>query len=147
PAGLSASTFPPKLWRLVNSPRVRSVRWDSRAQRLLSNRSLFQQELLSLGDTHRDGGLGAGAVPHTFRATQLRSFVWQLYGYGFRKVLGRVGSAALGAARVWLHYSNPCFRCDHPNLLLRIKRRSAANRQQPAAGREGHRRPPCGSQQ
>ncbi|RMB97404.1 hypothetical protein DUI87_26132 [Hirundo rustica rustica] len=34
-----------------------------------------------------------------------------------------------------------------PDLLLRIRRRSAANTQRRAAGPEGRRRPPCGSQQ
>ncbi|XP_036261301.1 basic salivary proline-rich protein 4-like [Molothrus ater] len=147
PAGLSAGTFPAKLWRLVNSPRVRSVRWDSRAQGLLIDRCLLERELLSSGHAHRGRGHGPAPVPHTFRATQFRSFVRQLYRYGFRKVPGWVGSAAPGDAGAWLHYCNPCFRRDRPDLLLRIKRRSAANRQRPAAGREGRRHPPCGSQQ
>ncbi|XP_058664031.1 uncharacterized protein LOC131559631, partial [Ammospiza caudacuta] len=131
PAGLSARTFPAKLWRLVNSPRVRSVRWDSCAQGLLIDRSLLEPELLSSGRAHRGRGHGPAPVPDTFRATQFRSFVRQLYRYGFRKVLG----------------CNPCFRRDRPDLLLRIKRRSAANRQRPAAGRDGRRRPPRCSQQ
>ncbi|NWW42141.1 HSF5 protein, partial [Panurus biarmicus] len=140
PAGLNASTFPAKLWRLVNSPRVRSVRWDSQAQGLLIDRSLFERELLSPGDAQ-------GPAPHTFRATRFCSFVRQLYRYGFHKVPGRVGAAAPGDGGAWLHYRNPSFRRDRPDLLLRIKRRTAANGQRPAAGREGRRRPPCGSQQ
>uniref|UniRef100_A0A8C3UQ37 HSF-type DNA-binding domain-containing protein n=1 Tax=Catharus ustulatus TaxID=91951 RepID=A0A8C3UQ37_CATUS len=140
PAGLNASTFPAKLWHLVNSPRVRSVRWDSRGQGLLIDRSLFERELLRPGNAR-------GPAPHTFRATQFRSFVRQLYRYGFRKVPGWLGSAVPGDAGAWLHYMNPCFRRDRPELLLRIQRRSAANRQRLAAGREGRRRPPRGSQQ
>ncbi|RLV63459.1 hypothetical protein DV515_00018251, partial [Chloebia gouldiae] len=140
PAGLCAGTFPAKLWRLANSPRVRSVRWDSRAQGLLIDRSLFERELLSPGDAQ-------GPAPRPFRATRFRSFVRQLYRYGFRRVPGRAGSAAPADAGAWLHYSNPCFRRDRPDLLLRVRRRSAANRQRPAAGREGRRCPPCGSQQ
>ncbi|NXR43511.1 HSF5 protein, partial [Zosterops hypoxanthus] len=139
PAGLNAGTFPAKLWRLANSPRVRSVRWDSLARGLLIDRCLFERELL------RPGG-SQGPAPHTFRATQFRSFVRQLNRYGFRKVPGWVGAAAPGDAGAWLHYTNPCFRRDRRDLLLRIRRRSAANRQRPAAGREGRRRPPCGSQ-
>ncbi|NWZ74413.1 HSF5 protein, partial [Acrocephalus arundinaceus] len=84
PAGLSARTFPAKLWRLVNSPRVRSVCWDSQARGLLIDHSLFQRELLSPGGAQ-------GPAPHTFRATQFRSFVRQLNRYGFRKVPGRAG--------------------------------------------------------
>ncbi|XP_058681834.1 uncharacterized protein LOC131572605 [Poecile atricapillus] len=127
PAGLNAKSFPAKLWHLVNSPRVLSVRWDSQAQGLLIDRSLFERELL------RPGG-DQGPAPHTFRATQFRSFVRQLYRYGFRKVPGRAGAAAPGGAGAWLHYTNPCFRRDCPELLRRIKCRTAANRQPPAAG-------------
>ncbi|RMB97282.1 hypothetical protein DUI87_26178 [Hirundo rustica rustica] len=78
PAGLGAGTFPAKLWSLANDPRVRSLRWDSEARGLLVDRSLFERELL------RPGG-AQGPAPHAFRATQFRSFVRQLYRYGFRK--------------------------------------------------------------
>ncbi|RMB88482.1 hypothetical protein DUI87_35129 [Hirundo rustica rustica] len=78
PAGLGAGTFPAKLWSLVNDPRVRSLRWDSEARGLLVDRSLFERELL------RPGG-AQGPAPNAFRATQFRSFVRQLYRYGFRK--------------------------------------------------------------
>ncbi|RMB91455.1 hypothetical protein DUI87_32247 [Hirundo rustica rustica] len=140
PAGLGAGTFPAKLWSLANDPRVLSVRWDSEARGLLIDRSLFERELL------RPGG-AQGPAPHAFRATQFRSFVRQLNRYGFRKVPGRAGAAAPGDAGAWLHYTNPWFRRDRPDLLLRIRRRSAANTQRRAAGPEGHRPPPCGSQQ
>ncbi|RMB97640.1 hypothetical protein DUI87_25902 [Hirundo rustica rustica] len=139
PAGLGAGTFPTKLWSLANDPRVLSVRWDSEARGLLVDRSLFERELL------RPGG-AQGPAPHAFRATQFSSFVRQLYRYGFRKVPGRAGAAAPGDAGAWLHYTNPWFRRDpRPDLLLRIRRRSAANTQRRAAGPEGHRPPPCGS--
>ncbi|XP_063275857.1 uncharacterized protein LOC134562403 [Prinia subflava] len=140
PAGLRARTFPAKLWRLLNSPRVRSLRWDSRARGLLVDRCLFERELLSPGGAQ-------GPAPGTFRATQFRSFVRQLYRYGFHKVPGRTGVAAAGDAGDWLHYSNPWFRRDRPDLLLRIRRRTAANRQRRAAGREGRCPRPCGSRQ
>ncbi|RMC04577.1 hypothetical protein DUI87_18824 [Hirundo rustica rustica] len=94
----------------------------------------------------RPGG-AQGPAPHAFRATQFRSFVRQLNRYGFRKVPGRAGAAAPGDAGAWVHYTQPWFRRDRPDLLLRIRRRSAANTQRRAAGPEGRRRPPCGSQQ
>ncbi|XP_063275747.1 uncharacterized protein LOC134562291 [Prinia subflava] len=140
PAGLRARTFPAKLWRLLNSPRVRSLRWDSRARGLLVDRCLFERELLSPGGAQ-------GPAPGTFRATQFRSFVRQLYRYGFHKVPGWLGAATAGDAGAWLHYSNPWFRRDRPDLLLRIRRRTAANRQRRAAGREGRCPRPCGSRQ
>ncbi|XP_074389131.1 uncharacterized protein LOC141727135 [Zonotrichia albicollis] len=95
PSRLSASTLPAKLWRLVNSPRVRSVRWDSRAQGLLVDRWLFQRELLSLSNACQ-------AAPYSLQATQFRSFVLQLHRYSFHRVPGWVGSAALGNAGAWL---------------------------------------------
>ncbi|RMB88610.1 hypothetical protein DUI87_34998 [Hirundo rustica rustica] len=122
------------------TPASCSLRWDSEARGLLVDRSLFERELL------RPGG-AQGPAPNAFRATQFRSFVRQLYRYGFRKVPGRAGAAAPGDAGAWLHYTNPWFRRDRPDLLLRIRRRSAANTQRRAAGPEGRRRPPCGSQQ
>ncbi|RMB92946.1 hypothetical protein DUI87_30685 [Hirundo rustica rustica] len=140
PAGLGAGTFPAKLWSLVNDPRVRSLRWDSEARGLLIDRSLFERELL------RPGG-AQGPAPHAFRATQFRSFVHQLNRYGFLKVPGWAGAAAPGDAGAWVHYRNPWFRRDRPDLLLRIRRRSAANMQRWTAGLEGRRHPPCGSQQ
>ncbi|NXO83798.1 HSF5 protein, partial [Sitta europaea] len=89
------STFPAKLWRLVNSASVRSLRWDSQAQGLL-----FERELLG-------PAAAQGPAPHTFRATQFPSFVRQLYRYGFHKVRGCGGAAVPGHAGAWLHYRNP----------------------------------------
>ncbi|XP_064261328.1 heat shock factor protein 5-like [Passer domesticus] len=118
PAGLSASAFPAKLWRLVNSPRVRSVRWDR-------------------------GGTDARLLPsHAFS-----SFVQQLNLYGFHKVPGWIGSAELGDAGGWLHFRNPNFRRDRPDLLLHMKRLTRANRQRLAAGLEVRSRQPSRFQQ
>ena len=140
PAGLDARTFPAKLWRLANSPRVRSVRWDAQGRGLLIDRALFEQELLSPAGVQ-------GPAPRTFRATRFRSIVRQLNRYGFYKVPGRAGAAVPGDAGAWLHYSNACFRRDRPHLLLRIRRRSTASKHRPAPGPERRRRSPCGSQQ
>ncbi|RMB93000.1 hypothetical protein DUI87_30506 [Hirundo rustica rustica] len=139
PAGLGAGTFPAKLWSLVNDPHVCSLRWGSEARGLLVDRSLFKRELL------RPGG-AQGPAPHAFKATQFCSFMYQLNCYGFCKVPGRAGAAAPGDARAWLHYRNPWFRRNCPDLLFRIRCRSAANLLQRAAGPEGRRHPPCGSQ-
>ncbi|NXQ64947.1 HSF5 protein, partial [Anthoscopus minutus] len=102
-----ASTFPAKLWWLVNSPRVCSVRWDSQGQGLLINGSLFERELLSPGGAYT-------AAPDFFRVMQFCSSVCQLYRYGFHKVPGRAGEAVPGEARGWLHYSHPWHRRDRP---------------------------------
>uniref|UniRef100_A0A8U7NNV6 Uncharacterized protein n=1 Tax=Corvus moneduloides TaxID=1196302 RepID=A0A8U7NNV6_CORMO len=140
PAGLDARTFPAKLWRLANSPRVRSVRWDSQGRGLLIDRARFEQELLSSAGVQ-------GPAPRTFRATQFRSIVRQLNRYGFYKVPGRAGAAVPGGAGAIVHYGNPWFRRDRPHLLLRIRRRSTASKHRLAPGPERRRRSPCGSQQ
>ncbi|NWZ39673.1 HSF5 protein, partial [Brachypodius atriceps] len=147
PAGLNATTFPAKLWRLVNSPRVRSLRWDSQARGLLIDRSLFERELLSQSDAHSAVGEGAGGAPDSFQATHFGSFVRQLNLYGFQKVPGWVGAAVPGDAGGWLHFRNPNFRRDRPDLLLRIKRLTRANRQRLAAGLEVRSRQPSRFQQ
>ncbi|NXR65093.1 HSF5 protein, partial [Rhadina sibilatrix] len=147
PAGLNAGTFPAKLWRLVNNPRVRSVRWDSQARGLLIDRSLFERELLSRSDAHGGRGEVTGDVPESFQATHFGSFVRQLNLYGFQKVPGRAGAAVPGDAAGWLHFRNPNFRRDCPDLLLRIKRLTRANRQRLAAGLEVRSRQPSRFQQ
>ncbi|XP_063245315.1 heat shock factor protein 5-like [Prinia subflava] len=147
PAGLNASTFPAKLWRLVNNPCVRSVRWDSQARGLLIDRSLFERELLSPANAHGGGSKGVGAAPDSFQATHFGSFVRQLNLYGFQKVPGWVGAAVPGDAGGWLHFRNPNFRRDRPDLLLRIKRLTRANRLRLAAGLEVRSRQPSRFQQ
>ncbi|XP_068858703.1 uncharacterized protein DKFZp434B061-like [Aphelocoma coerulescens] len=141
PAGLDARTFPAKLWRLANSPRVRSVRWDSQGQGLLIDRALFEQELLSPAGPHGAGREGAAMSPDAFKATRFRSFLCQLSRYGFHEAAGRVGAAVPGDAGAMVHFRNPSFRRDRPHLLLCIRRCTRAKRQRPAAGREERRRP------
>ncbi|NWU18656.1 HSF5 protein, partial [Cephalopterus ornatus] len=145
PAGVSPSTFPAKLWQLVNSPRVRSVRWDPRAQGVLVDRALFERELLSGG-----GAGGDAAAPGAFKATNFGSFVRQLNLYGFHKtpLLAGGGAAALpGSAGHLLRFCSPCFQRDRPELLVHIKRLTRANRERLAAGLEVRSRQPSRFQQ
>ncbi|NXR97313.1 HSF5 protein, partial [Oxylabes madagascariensis] len=129
PAGLNASALPAKLWHLVNSPCVRSVRWDSQAQGLLINHSLFKRELLSSGSAHR-------VASDSFKVTQFNSFLCQLNLYGFHEVPGWVGMAVPGNARGWVHFKNPNCRRNRPDLLLCFKRLTRANQQWLVAGLE-----------
>ncbi|NWU04727.1 HSF5 protein, partial [Urocynchramus pylzowi] len=79
----------------------------------------------------------AGPALDSFKAAHFGSFVQQPNLHGFHKVPGWAGSAEPGDARGWLHFRSPSFCHDRPDLLLRIKRLSRANRQRLAAGLEG----------
>ncbi|NXR93060.1 HSF5 protein, partial [Hypocryptadius cinnamomeus] len=117
------------------------------AQGLLVDRSLFERELLSPGDAHGGDGEGARPNPDAFQATHFGSFVRQLNLYGFHRVPSRVGSAEPGDAGGWLHFRSPNFHHERPDLLLRIRRLTRANRQRPAAGLEVRSRQPSRFQQ
>ncbi|NWW69406.1 HSF5 protein, partial [Ifrita kowaldi] len=136
-ARLNARAFPAKLWSPAKSPQIRSVRWDSQAQGLLIDHSLFEKELLRPAGAHGTGGGGTATSPDAFKATQFCSFLCQLSCYSFHNVLGRVGTAVPGDAGAWLHFRNPWFHCDRPDLLLCMKRCTRPKRQRPVAGREG----------
>ncbi|XP_051477976.1 heat shock factor protein 5-like [Apus apus] len=150
PAPLNPSTFPAKLWRLVNSPSCRSIAWDARGEGLLVDQALLERELLGAGPGHAAGPGGDGA--ELFQTRNFSSFVRQLNLYGFRKVVaGPAGSAARGpqggtgdggsSAGPLHHFQSPHFRRQRPDLLLNMKRLTRGNRAKLAAGLEVTSRP------
>ncbi|NWW76449.1 HSF5 protein, partial [Climacteris rufus] len=143
PAFSKPCTFPVKLWLLVNSPCVQSVRWDARGEGLFIDQGLFEQELLSAGP-------GAAGEEEIFKTKNFGSIVRQLNLYGFHKLTGGPASTAVGPrprpataggdtssrAGPLHHFWNPHFRYDRPDLLLEIKRLTKANKEKMDAGLE-----------
>ncbi|NXK82296.1 HSF5 protein, partial [Amazona guildingii] len=139
--------FPGRLWQLVNSPRCGSVSWDARGEGLLIDQRLFERELLGAGPAGEGAELGA----HLFKTRNFASFVRQLNLYGFRKLgpgpmqdpPGGDGGSSAGPL---LHFHSPHFRRDRPELLVRLKRLTSANKAKLAAGLELRSRPAQRSQ-
>ncbi|XP_040388459.1 heat shock factor protein 5 [Cygnus olor] len=161
PAPINPNNFPAKLWRLVNSPLFRSIRWDASGEGLLIDQPLFESELLGAGPGRAAGPGGDGAVGagDLFKTTNFTSFIRQLNLYGFRKVvMGPAGGAAGtgtgpgpgpgpggdggGSGGPLHHFHSPHFRRDRPDLLVHLKRLTSANKAKLAAGLEVTSRPP-----
>ncbi|NXC10657.1 HSF5 protein, partial [Orthonyx spaldingii] len=126
-------TFPVKLWVLVNSPCVRSVRWDARGEGLVIDQGLFEQELLGAGP-------GAAEEEELFKTKNFGSIIRQLNLYGFHKLTVSPASSAGGDTSYpdgpLHHFWNPHFRYDRPDLLVKIKRLTKANKEKLDAGLE-----------
>ncbi|XP_074701845.1 LOW QUALITY PROTEIN: heat shock factor protein 5 [Strix aluco] len=148
PADINPNNFPAKLWRLVNSPRVQSICWDARGEGLIIDQPLFEREVLGMGP----GGDGASGAAGLFKTKSFASLTRQFNLYGFRK-LGETSSVAGGrqdgggGSPGPLHrFYSPHFLRDHPDLLVRVKRLTKANKAKLAAGLEVKSRPPTASQ-
>ncbi|KAL2294435.1 hypothetical protein Nmel_008166 [Mimus melanotis] len=136
-------TFPMKLWLLVNSPCVDSVRWDARGEGLVIDQGLFEQELLGVGPS-------AAGEEELFKTKNFGSIVRQLNLYGFHKLAASPTGSAVGsrprsamaggdtsyADGPLHHFWNPHFRFDRPDLLVKIRRLTKANKEKLGAGLE-----------
>ncbi|KAM6110650.1 heat shock factor protein 5 [Pterocles gutturalis] len=134
PTGINPNYFPAKLWRLVNNPLFRSVRWDGCGEVLLVDQPLFEREVLGAGP-------GGGADLDFFQTKSFGSFIRQLNLYGFHKVPagGEAGpdhgvGVGDGFGGPLLCYHNPNFRRDRPDLLGRLVRLTSGNKAKLAAG-------------
>ncbi|KAL0994786.1 hypothetical protein UPYG_G00127140 [Umbra pygmaea] len=140
PILINPSNFPAKLWRLVNNPENRSIRWDARGEVLIIDQQLFEAELLSPQKKTMDN-------MDNFKTTNFSSFNRQLNLYGFRKVVQGLGASGINygsspTQRILHHFHNPNFKKDHPELLLNLKRLTTKNKAKMEAGLEVNSRPP-----
>ncbi|XP_048147343.1 heat shock factor protein 5-like [Corvus hawaiiensis] len=129
-----------KLWLLVNSPCVHSVRWDARGEGLLIDQGLFEQEVLGVG-------LVSAGEEELFKTKNFGSIVRQFNLYGFHKLTASPASSAAGSRPTaggdtsyahgpLHHFWNPDFRYHRPDLLVKIKRLTKANKEKLDAGLE-----------
>ncbi|XP_061218224.1 heat shock factor protein 5-like [Neopsephotus bourkii] len=139
PGAVNPSHFPAKLWQLVNSPRCGSVRWDARGEGLLIDQRLFERELLGA----EAAGDGVALAAEFFKTKNFGSIIRQLNLYGFHKLgpgpvplQDPAGGDCGSSAGALLHFYSPHFRRDRPELLVRLKRRTSANKAKLAAGLE-----------
>ncbi|XP_029105256.1 heat shock factor protein 5 isoform X2 [Scleropages formosus] len=130
---INMKNFPAKLWRLVNDPHTDSVRWDQQGEGILIDRALFEAEVLSaVREPAADGGNAASG--DLFKTNNFTSFIRQLNLYGFRKGGGRQDDEPDSPAE--LHFQNPYFKRDKPELLAHLRRMTRSNRAKLQAGLE-----------
>ncbi|CAJ1064426.1 heat shock factor protein 5 [Xyrichtys novacula] len=137
PDTINPNNFPAKLWRLVNNPAYRAIKWDSIGEAILIDKHLFEQEILSPLVSNFDNA-------DAFKTTNFSSFVRQLNLYGFRKVESSNSETKLYSecSGEYFHYLNPIFKKKHPELLASMRRLTADNKAKFKAGEDISCRPP-----
>ncbi|XP_043910792.1 heat shock factor protein 5 [Protopterus annectens] len=141
---INPNNFPAKLWRLVNSPKYQSVRWDLRGEAIIIDQKLFESELFAQSEYSDE-------FTEQFKTSNFTSIVRQLNLYGFRKVEphsdGGQGNVHAGGGigsgdGVLHHFHNMYFKRDHPELLINLKRLTKANKEKLSHGEKVISRPP-----
>ncbi|XP_033114466.1 heat shock transcription factor-like isoform X2 [Anneissia japonica] len=112
---VSSTTFPGKLWRLVNNNLFRSIQWSPEGTSIVINSGLFKSEVLSGGEYG------------VFKTTNFTSFVRQLNLYGFRKT--NICSKSAGGEAAEIHYfQHTFFIRNRSDLLCNVRRSSTTKR-------------------
>ncbi|CAL8363613.1 unnamed protein product [Lota lota] len=144
---INPNNFPAKLWRLVNQPVSRAIRWDTSGEGLIIHQHLFEKHFL----TNPQKAPGCGDL---FKTTNFTSFIRQLNLYGFRKVVssrtsgGVDGGGGPATPAVVVdnglehHFRHPHFRQSRPELLVNLRRLTSSNKAKLEAGLEVNCRPP-----
>ncbi|XP_051793445.1 heat shock factor protein 5 [Acanthochromis polyacanthus] len=136
---INPKTFPAKLWRLVNSPAIEAIRWDSLREVIVIDQQRFERQVFSPGSMSPNS-------PNAFKTTNFSSFVRQLNLYGFKKVKQDVNLPNLGNS-TFHYYYNANFKRSHPELVARLRRFTVDNKAKLQAGLYVDCRPPPGRYQ
>lgn len=124
------NSFPSKLWRLVNDPRISSICWDASEEVILVHQEPFEAEVLSSSN---------GEMREYFKTTDFTSFIRQLNLYGFKRVcqVFNIPTQQLRSnfftAHLY-HFHNLNFKRANPELLVNLKPLTVINRVKLAAG-------------
>ncbi|XP_012863416.1 heat shock transcription factor, X-linked member 3 [Echinops telfairi] len=108
--------FPRKLWMLVQSEAIQSVRWNRDGTLVIIEEKLFQQEVLDRQCKER-----------IFQTKTMQAFFRQLRLYGFF----RMRRSIAGGRRLMIYW-NPNFKRGEPLLLNNIQRKQWCRRQKPS---------------
>ncbi|KAL6086192.1 hypothetical protein STEG23_021634 [Scotinomys teguina] len=98
--------FPRKLWSIVQNEAFKSVKWTKEGDTIMIEVHLFQTEVLNLKGEKK-----------IFETDSLKSFLCQLYMYGFRKISQEISVSSSGENRRIMSYCNFNFQRDKPGLL------------------------------
>ncbi|KAK1787878.1 hypothetical protein P4O66_016359, partial [Electrophorus voltai] len=138
---INPNNFPAKLWRLVNDPLNRSIRWDSYGDGIIIDQHMFEADLLT--PTNKQ----LGESPDLFKTTNFTSFIRQLNLYGFRKMMQVAANMDKQSDDdpvtdgVQHRFHNPNFKQGRPELLVNLKRLTSSNKAKLEAGLEVNCRP------
>ncbi|XP_026993585.1 heat shock factor protein 5-like [Tachysurus fulvidraco] len=123
---INRRNFPSNLWHLVNDPQICSISWDETGEGILICPEAFKAEVLCADNKQ---------INKYFKTTNFISFVRQLNLYGFRK--GHPDyEISLKQVGFIQHFYNPNFKRANPELLVKLKRLTPANKAKLAAGKE-----------
>ncbi|TMS21242.1 hypothetical protein E3U43_015215 [Larimichthys crocea] len=131
---INPNNFPAKLWRLVNNPANKAIRWDGHGEVVVIDHHLFERQFLSPITDNADA----------FKTTNFSSFVRQLNLYGFRRAdpTAKNKHHPTGDIGTFHYFSNPNFKRDHPELIVNLKRLTVNNKVKLQAGLDVKSRPP-----
>ncbi|KAG7515281.1 hypothetical protein JOB18_004534 [Solea senegalensis] len=130
PDYINPTTFPAKLWRLVNNPTKTSICWDLLGESIVVHQELFELQVLSGPSSCTSSN------SDNFKTNKFCSFVRQLNLYGFKKTtqLVKVNSSPIGGT--FHRYFHKNFKRNHPELVGALRRLTADNRTKLSAGQE-----------